>query len=594
MNASRFSRAVTLLVALVSRQRGTFAIAVGGAAVFALFTAGSSLGVRWMIDQVIVPRFDTGRVAAGTVIAGCLILVVIALIRAVGVVVRRVFAGKTEWGVAEKLGNEVADRYAAQPPAWHRTRSAGELVSRAGVDVEAAVAVLAPLPYGSSVVLLLVVSAVGLVLTDVVVGAVAAVVLPLLLVVNLGYQRRVDKHFNEAQAHMGSLSEAVLESFEGVAVVKAFGAETRETERLSQITGRLRDARVRAVRVRATFEMMLDAVPSLANLLMLWLGSRRVDSGDLTVGELASAMYLFTLLVMPLRLIGYVFSELPHSLAGWNRVREVTDEAMVADPRSSLVPAPDATAVSVRDLSVSHDGQMVLRSVSFDLPVGGHTAIVGPTGSGKSTLLSVIAGLLPADSGSVAVAAGGSTIVLQEPFVFSGSVRFNICLGVEIDDDVLKEAINVAEAGFLWNLEKGLDTDLGERGVSLSGGQRQRVALARALVRASPVLLLDDTTSSLDPSTEARVLSNLASSSLVQTVVSVASRPSTIGTADRVLYLAADGGATVGTHADLMESLGDYRELIEAFDADRRGAESDQRSSMEPDHSVGAELESRQ
>lgn len=569
-NSSRFTRAVGLLQALVSRQPGTFAVAVGGAAVFAFFTAGSSLGVRWMIDNVIVPRFDEGSVAAGSVLAGTVLLVSIALIRAAGVVVRRVFAGKTEWGVAEKLGNEVVQRYADQPAVWHRTRSAGDLVSRAGVDVEAAVSVLAPLPYGSSVVLLLFISAIGLLLTDPVVGAVAALVLPMLLVVNLGYQRRVDRHFDEAQKQMGSLSEAVLESFEGVAVVKAFGAEHRETERLSLITGRLRDARMRAVRVRATFEMALDAVPSLANLLMLWVGAHRVSGGHMSVGELASAMYLFTLLVMPLRLIGYVFSELPHSSAGWNRWREVTEEPLRDDPRSVITRSNAGIAVAVRDLSVSHDGQRVLSGVSFELPVGGHTAVVGGTGVGKSTLIAAIAGLVPVDEGRIEVAEGGCTVVFQEPFVFSGTVRFNICLGVDVDDAVLSEAVRVAEAGFLTTLEKGLDTELGERGVSLSGGQRQRLALARALATRRPVLLLDDTTSSLDPTTEAKVLANLSATSLVDTVVSVASRPSTIATADRVVHLGTSGRVTVGTHRDLMLSVPEYRELIEAFDADRR------------------------
>lgn len=561
-----------LLSALVSRQPGTFAVAVGGAAVFAFFTAGSSLGVRWMIDNVIVPRFDDGSVGAGAVATGTLLLVAIALVRAVGVVVRRVFAGKTEWGVAEKLGNEVVQRYAAQPAAWHRSRSAGDLVSRAGVDVEAAVAVLAPLPYGSSVVLLLFISGAGLLLTDLVVGAVAAVVLPMLLFVNLGYQRRVDRHFDEAQKQMGKLSEAVLESFEGVSVVKAFGAEHRETERLSLITGRLRDARMRAVKVRATFEMALDAVPSMANLVILWVGAHRVSGGHLTVGELASAMYLFTLLVLPLRLIGYVFSELPHSSAGWNRLREVTEDPLRHDPRSDLGTTVGDIAVSVRDLVVSHAGQIVLDGVSFDLPRGGHTAIVGATGVGKSTLVAAIAGLVPVDGGRVDVAAGGCAVVFQEPFVFSGSVRFNLCLGTEVSDSVIAEAVRVAEAGFLLTLENGLDTELGERGVSLSGGQRQRLALARALVARRAVLLLDDTTSSLDPTTESSVLANLASTSLVDTVVSVASRPSTIATADRVVHLGAGGCITVGHHRDLMLSIAEYRDLIEAFDADRRQA----------------------
>lgn len=575
---SRWSRAVSLISALVSRKRVSFAVAVTGAAVFALCTAGSSLGVRWVIDHVIVPRFREGSVTTGTVFTGCLILVVISLVRAAGVVVRRTFAGKTHWGVAEKVGNEVAERYASQPVRWHRMRSSGDLVARASVDVEASVEVLGPLPYGSSVLLLLVVSAVGLLLTDPVIGAAATVVLPLLLVANVVYQRSVDKHFDAAQKEMGRLSEAVLESFEGVTVVKAFGAESRETERLSVITARLRDARIKVVRVRATFEMMLDAVPSLANLAMLVIGAWRVASGDITVGELVSVMYLFTLLVLPLRLVGYVFSEIPHSSAGWTRVREVADEPLVADPRELISEAPTGQAVVVRGLCVSRDGAAVLNGIDLSVRSGTRVAIVGPTGSGKSTLLGAIAGIVPVDEGTIEVARGGCAVVFQEAFVFSGSVRFNICLGRDVGADVLAEAIRVADAGFLTGLEQGLETELGERGVSLSGGQRQRLALARALVRRAPVLLLDDTTSALDPATEMRVLRNLADSTLVDTVVAVAARPSTIATADVVVHLGANGRATTGTHASLLDSSAQYRDLIAAFDDDRRSSAAGDRS----------------
>jgi len=145
-------------------------VAVSGAAVFALCTAGSSLGVRWMIDNVVVARFEKGSVTVATVVAACLLIITISAVRAAGVVVRRTFAGRTEWGVAEKLGVQVVKRFADQPVAWHRRHQTGDLVARANVDVEAAVAVLAPLPYGSSVVLLLVASAIGLTVMDVVLG----------------------------------------------------------------------------------------------------------------------------------------------------------------------------------------------------------------------------------------------------------------------------------------------------------------------------------------------------------------------------------------------------------------------------------------
>jgi ABC-type multidrug transport system fused ATPase/permease subunit len=559
-------------MSLVRLQPGSFAVAVSGAAVFAFCTAGSSLGVRWMIDNVVIRRFDDGEVAVSAVVTACLIIVSIALLRAVGVVVRRTFAGKTEWGVAERLATQVVTRYSEQPVAWHRRHQTGDLVARAGVDVEAAVAVLAPLPYGSSVVLLLVVSAAGLAVLDPALGAVAAVVLPVLVIMNVGYQNRVDRHFARAQEEMGRLSEAALESFEAVTVVKAFGAEDREAGRLSEITGRLRDARVKAMRARATFEMMLDTVPSVGNLALLVVGAVRVRDGHISVGDLAASMYLFTLLVVPLRLIGYVFSELPHSYAGWNRVRRILDEPLVNDPRSSVLRAADGPAVRAEGVLLRHIPEVdVLRDVTFSVGRGQMVAVVGATGSGKTTLLEAIAGLVPVASGSLSVTTGAVALVFQEAFLFSESVRFNLTFGHETDGETLREALRVADAEFLLDLEHGLDTALGERGVSLSGGQRQRLALARALVTRPSLLLLDDTTSALDPATEVKVLTNLASTDLVGTTLMVASRPSAVALAESVLYIDPQRRVLAGSHKELGERDAGYRELVDAFEDARRG-----------------------
>ena len=537
---------------------------------FAFCTAGSSLGVRWMIDHVVIPRFDEGSVATSTVLAACLLIVGIAVVRAVGVVVRRTFAGKTEWGVAERLGTTVVERYAEQPVVWHRRHATGDLVARAGVDVEAAVAVLAPLPYGSSVLLMLLISAVGMTILDPALGGVAVVVLPVLVMMNVGYQNRVDRHFARAQDEMGKLSEAALESFEGVTVVKAFGAEDRETVRLAEITGRLRDARVRAMRARATFEMMLDTVPSVANLVLLVVGAVRVRDGHITVGDLAASMYLFTLLVVPLRLIGYVFSELPHSYAGWRRVQEILAEPLEGDPRAELRTAPHGTAVRAEGVVLRHIPEVdVIRDATFSVPAGSMVALVGATGSGKTTLLEAMAGLVPVAAGSIALGPGRTAIVFQEAFLFSESVRHNLTFGSDTSETLLHEALRVADATFLLELENGLDTALGERGVSLSGGQRQRLALARALVTRPSLLLLDDTTSALDPATEARVLANLSATDLVGTTVLVASRPSAISVADSVLYLSPERSVIQGTNESLVSTEPGYRALVEAFESAR-------------------------
>jgi ABC-type multidrug transport system fused ATPase/permease subunit len=575
---SRLVQARTLIGALLRTQKRTFAVAVSGAAVFAACTVGSAMVVRWVIDRVITPRFRDGHVGAGAAVAVLGAVLLLALVRATGVVVRRTWAGRTNWGVTARLSGEVVDRLVEQPLPWHRRQSAGDLLTRAGVDAEAATSVLSPLPYASGTVMLILFSSVWLLVTDLPLGLGAVAVFPLLVWLNVAYQRRVDVFYDRAQAHLGALSAAVHESFEGVVVVKSFGAETRETERLSVIAHELRTARVHAVRLRSVFDSMLDGIPTAVNICLLVGGAFRIRAGQMTVGELSSFIYLFTLLVFPLRLIGFALSELPHSWSGWQRIRGLLDQPVLTDPALSLRRRAD-NAVVLSDLHFVHaDGREVLSGVDAEIPAGRTVAVVGATGAGKTTLLHLIAGLIEPTSGSVEVPVGGAVIVLQEAFLLAGSVRENICLGRPFADDAIDAAVAAAEASFVYELAHGLDTEIGERGVGLSGGQRQRVALARALVRTPEVLLLDDTTSALDPATEAKVLANLRAALGTTTVVAVASRPSTIALADDVLFLHDGTVVAHGLHDDLMATVPEYRALIEAFEHDRAALDAEQQS----------------
>lgn len=569
-----FRAAWALLRQLLRGHRRLFATAVAGAAVFAACTVLSAEIVGRITDDVIRPRFDEGSVGVGTVALVLGALIVVGIVRGAGVVVRRTWAGRTGWRIVEDLTSEVIDHVVDQPAPWHRRQSTGDLITRAGVDTEAATAVLQPLPFASGVVVMLLLSSLWLVVTDPVLGLAAVAVFPAMIFLNVFYQRRVDRHFDAAQLELGKLSSAVHESFDGVHVVKAFGAERRETERLAVIAARLREARRETVRLRSAFEALLDGVPNVVNVGLLLGGAVRVQSGALTVGELTSFVYLFTLLVFPLRIIGYAFSELPHSQAGWTRLRELLDEPLEVDPATALRRRPDH-AVDVDGIVVTHDGERdVLQGVQAHVDAGRTVAVVGATGSGKTTLVHAIAGLVPVTAGSIAVPDGFVGVVFQEPFLFAGSVRDNVALGAPIDDDAVRAALATAEAGFVDELPDGLDTVVGERGVGLSGGQRQRIALARALVRRPALLLLDDTTSALDPTTEAKVLANLRATLGDTTVIAVASRPSTIALADEVLYLADGVVVAHGTHDELMITTPSYAELMQAFEHDRDELES--------------------
>lgn len=568
----RLGEAAKLVNQIVRFHPRLFVIAVTGAALFAICTVASSIGLKWMIDRVILVRFEKGEVDLAALIAGSVIVIGIGLLRALGVVVRRSFAGRTEWRTCETITEKVIDHIVKQPVKWHRQRMTGDIVARCGVDADATVAVLAPLPFSTSVLVMMVVSAGWMLYVDIPLGLLAIVVFPILLTLNIGYQRRIDRFYNVAQKELGTLSEAVHESFDGVMVVKSFGAEGRETEKLARISSRLKDARISAIGVRSVFEAMLDVVPTLINILLIVLGAFRVKSGDMSVGDLSSFIYLFTLLIFPLRIIGYLFSEIPHSVAGWRRIREVLDEELLADPILRIDRAQAGVAIEIDELCFSHqDGSPVLKNLSMKIDEGKVVALVGATGCGKSTLLHLISGLIEPNSGSLAVQEGGVALVFQEAFLFAESLRYNITLDADISSERVTKAISAAQCqDFIGDLDQGLETVMGERGVSLSGGQRQRVALARAIAQDRPVLLLDDTTSALDPKTESNVISSLRGISTGRTLLIVASRPSTIALADEVFFMADGRIVDQGTHQSLLEKSEPYRLLISAFEHDRK------------------------
>jgi len=575
---NRFIQAKKLILALVSFHTGYFVIAVSGAAVFAIATVASSYGVKLLIDDVILPSFEPGSpgsVDFGAWLSASLIVVSIGIVRAAGVVVRRSFAGVLEWTTARTIADRVLRHMMTQPPAWHRARMTGDVAARAGTDTDAAIALLAPLPFSSSVLVLLVAAGAWLINTDLWLGLFAFMVLPTMLATNVLYQRKVDRFYRVAQDELGELSQAAHESFDGVLVVKAFGAENRETERLAVISRRLQVARTRAVSLRSTFESLIDATPSLVNIALIAFGALRIRSGSMTIGDLSAFVYLFTLVAFPLRIVSYLFSELPHSISGWDRVQQILREPLLANPRASIGQT-DGAMVRLVNVSVSHvAGTDALHGVNLIVHKGRTVAIVGATGAGKTTLLHLIAGLVAPHIGQVSLGTKKVGLVFQEAFLFAESLRYNLALGSPVAQSELRHALHIAGASdFVDELGLGMDTELGERGVSLSGGQRQRLALARALAMGSELLLLDDTTSALDPATEATVLKNLQMLGETVTTLIVASRPSTIALADEVAFMADGVVVAMGSHADLVKSNLQYHQLISAFEHDR-GAPSE-------------------
>jgi ABC-type multidrug transport system fused ATPase/permease subunit len=409
------------------------------------------------------------------------------------------------------------------------------------------------------------------------------------MLLNFVYQRRVEAPSSEAQEQLGVVSAVAHESFEGAMVIKALGAEQIESARFRAVSEQLRDAKVRAATTRATFESLLDALLPAGIAVLLPMGAWRVSSGAVTVGDVVSFVSLFTILVWPLRLIGYVLDSIPQAVVGYDRIERILREPRdrrhdieAALPNGSRERRAAGCQLRVDHLSFRFDAdRQVLHDVSFTVPPNRTVAVVGATGSGKSTLLLLIAGLLDAESGSITLddrplssfgvdeLRDEVAMAFQEAFLFGESITENVLLDRD-DPARLEEAAALAGlSGFVQRLPNRYATVVGERGATLSGGQRQRVALARALARHPRLLLLDDATSAVDPTTEARILDALRSHLTATTTLVVASRPSTIALADEVLYI--DNGQVIdqGVHTELLARHRSYEELVRAYELDR-------------------------
>jgi ATP-binding cassette, subfamily B, bacterial len=501
--------------------------------------------------------------------------------------IRRWLVARATMGVEADIRNDLYARLQILPMSFHGRWQSGQLLSRIMNDLST---IRRFMSFGMVFLILnfiqiIVVTAILLAMYWPLGVVVLASIVPIAGTV-LHFQHEYTRLSRLAQDQSGHVATRVEESALGLRVVKSFGREDYVYERFDEQLTNLYDTQVSRVSVSAKFWTLLEVIPNLTLIVVLGFGAYAAGHGFITMGTLVAFITMMLSLVWPIASLGFLLSMTQESFTAANRIAEVFDapREITDGPRAE---APRGGRLELHDVGFrfpdAAPGDWALRHVTATVEPGETLALVGSTGSGKSVLAALLSRLYDVTEGEIRI--DGQDIrevslealrrtvatAFEDPTLFSMSVAENLRLGrPDATDEQLAQAIEIAAAQFVYDLPFGVDTRIGEQGMSLSGGQRQRLSLARAILAAPKILVLDDTLSALDIHTEAVVEGALRRVLHSVTGIVVAHRASTVLLADKVALLSrTDTGGTIthiGTHAELLAGVPQYRYLLAAED----------------------------
>jgi ATP-binding cassette subfamily B protein len=552
---------LTLIIMLVTSMTGVaVAIAI-------------PLVIKALIDGPIEDHDASGILPLGLLVLG------LGVLEAFLIWWRRWVQNKAVLAVETAMRRDLYQRLQELPMSFHSKWQSGQLLSRSTTDLSA---IRRFFGFG---MLFLLVNITQVVVTTLVLlhlywplGLVVAATSAPIVWLSMRFEKRYVVVSRDVQDQQGDLATLAEEGAVGIRVIKSFGRSGHVGQQYDDAARRLLATSIDKVRLSAKFWTFLEMIPNLAVVVVLLLGAIGVGRGALTPGELVAFITLMLSLVWPVASLGVILAMAQEAMTAAARVLEIYDTT--PDIVSGTAAAPDAQGhlrFEHVDFTFPGSDTLVLRDVNLDLEPGETLALVGATGSGKTALTSLVPRLYDVTGGRVTI--DGVDVrdysllelrslvatAFEEPTLFSMSARENLTLGrSDASEEDIAEALEIAQAGFVHDLPWGLETRIGEQGMSLSGGQRQRLALARAVLARPKVLVLDDTLSALDIHTEKLVEEALRRVLAATTGLVVAHRASTVLLADRVALL-QDGTIThVGDHRHLLATVPAYRELLAA------------------------------
>jgi ATP-binding cassette, subfamily B, bacterial len=543
-------------------------------------------GLLWQVGAVSAPLIVKYAIDHGilthdhhALVIWLVALLGVGLLEMTAGAVRHIFAIRNRARSDARVRDAIFAHALRLDASYHDRVGPGELMSRASSDAEHVARMMDSIGHTIGYVLTVIAVSVVLLVIDWQLALIVLVPLPLITLAVWLYSQRYQlptRLLQEAWADTATLAE---ETVSGIRVVKGLGAGDALAARFRSRSDDVRRRALDIASLDALFMPVLELLPLLGLLAVLWFGGRRVIAGELSLGSFVAFNAYVVMLVWPFRVLGQRVSTLQKALAASVRIAEVLETEPQLRERRHAEPfaQPIAGHVTLENVSFGHEGDRpVLDGLNLQVAAGESVALVGSTGSGKSTVAGLLARLYDPDAGRVlldghdlrdvrlADVRRAVALVFEETFLFTDSVRENIRFGRPdaSDDDVEHAATLAGAAEFIADLPDGYDTVLGERGFSLSGGQRQRIAIARAILSDPAVLVLDDATSAVDATKEHEIREALTTVMKGRTTLVIAHRPATIALADRVAVL--DDGRIVeqGTHAALMRRSERYRTLL--------------------------------